>query len=33
VEVDVLGARLLEMDQEVDFQKVVKSGTEEFVIE
>jgi coatomer subunit delta len=33
VEVDVLRARLLEMDQEVDFQKVVKSGTEGFVIE
>ena len=33
VEVDVLGARLLEMDEEVDFQKVVKSGTDGFVIE
>jgi hypothetical protein len=33
VEVDVLGAKLLEMDEEVDFQKVVKSQTDSFVIE
>jgi hypothetical protein len=33
VEVDVLGAKLLEMDEDVDFHKVVRSQTDGFVIE
>ncbi|EXJ83483.1 hypothetical protein A1O1_07106 [Capronia coronata CBS 617.96] len=33
VDVDVAGARLLEMDEEVDFEKVVKASADGFVIE
>lgn len=33
VDVDVTGARLLEMDEEVDFEKAVKATAEGFVIE
>jgi hypothetical protein len=33
VDVDVLGARLLEMDEEVDFEKVIKANAEGFSIE
>jgi hypothetical protein len=33
VEVDVLGAKLLEMDEEVDFEKIVKASAEGFAIE
>lgn len=33
IEVDVLGAKLLEMDEELSFEKVVKASSEGFVIE
>ncbi|KAI1608402.1 hypothetical protein EDD36DRAFT_448131 [Exophiala viscosa] len=33
IEVDVLGARLLEMDEEVDYEKIIKANAEGFVIE
>lgn len=33
VEVDVLGAKLLEMDEEVDFEKTIKASADGFVIE
>lgn len=33
IDVDVLGARLLEMDEEVDFEKVIKANADGFTIE
>lgn len=33
IEVDVLGAKLLEMDEEVDFEKTIKASADGFLIE